>query len=64
MMAKQDACSQIETSTRSECSTANTEMPSGRIGTTVNWVRARYAESLHRILPKDMYSIGEMVFLE
>ncbi|MFV1658210.1 MULTISPECIES: DEAD/DEAH box helicase [unclassified Phaeobacter] len=28
------------------------------------WVRARYAEGLHRILPKDMFSVGEMVFLE
>lgn len=28
------------------------------------WVRARYAEGLHRIVPKDMFSITEMVFLE
>lgn len=28
------------------------------------WVRARYAEGLHRILPKDMFQISEMVFLE
>lgn len=29
-----------------------------------DWVRARYAEGLHRILPKDMFSVSEMVFLE
>lgn len=28
------------------------------------WTRARYAEGLHRILPKDKFSISEMVFLE
>lgn len=29
-----------------------------------DWVRARYAEGLHRIVPKDMFSVSEMVFLE
>jgi len=27
------------------------------------WVRARYAEGLHRILPRDMFQVSEMVFL-
>ncbi|MBY6049421.1 hypothetical protein [Vannielia litorea] len=29
-----------------------------------DWVRARYAEGLHRIVPKDMFSLSEMLFLE